>query len=379
MAGAEAMVGISDVRAGATAAGIELIERATERLAALDDFQLAARLDACFVLGMSLLLAERPRAAKGVFVRALMVARRPARATCWRRCRSGGRWACRPARPRGGCQRGRGGGGDRPHAGRRLPALLVAVDARLGPLGARRDGRLRRVAAECEQMAPSLDEDSLMIRTGRANIAALRSRRSRRPRSRRCLRPAPPAGADRHVLVDVAAAAAIRAALACGRDDDARRWADHLDAHAARLAIPAAVLALTARRAGAARRSRQRAAAAGARGGGLRGGRRASARRRRRAPGRGLRWPPTATATARRRSSTARRRRRRRRGRDPPADAAARELRRLEASPPRPAARPMAPAAAAPFGSSRRPCGRARDRRAGRPGPGQQAGRRDRS
>lgn len=240
VAGAEAMVGIADVRAGATAEGLELIERATERLSALDDVQLAARLDASFVLGMSLLLAERPRDAKGVFVRALMVARQT---------RQGHMLAPLSI----GRTMGLVGLLDLEAAAREAEeaeeiARMQGVDYQLyWSLWTRawvhwergETAACERVAAECEQMAPQLDEDSMMIRTGRTNIAALRS--PQEPEA--AIAAMVDAGGPLLERVDTSWSTwqllqLIRAALACGRDDDARRWAGHLDTHAARLGIP---------------------------------------------------------------------------------------------------------------------------------------------
>jgi DNA-binding CsgD family transcriptional regulator len=240
-AGAEAMAGLAAIRDGRCEEGAALLDCADARLSALDDEALGARLDAGFVVGMSDLLAERPRSARPTFVRALDIAR----AT-----RQGHMLAPLSI----GRSMGLVGLLDLDTAAREIEtaeeiARLQGVQYQLyWALWTRawihwergETSACERVAAECASMHLGLDEDSGQVRTGRATLAALRAESEPAVAIEQLLS----AGGAELELVDQSwltwlELQLVRACIAAQRLDDAERWTTHLRGVADRLGLPA--------------------------------------------------------------------------------------------------------------------------------------------
>jgi len=237
--GAEAMVAVAAARAGETEGGLALIRNAEVRFDALDDDALAARLDAAYVFGMSQLLLERPRAARPNFLRALAIARSSrqghmlAPLTIGRSMGLLGLLDLEPAA--------------RESEEAEEIARLQGVQYQLyWSLWVRawahwergETAAVDRVAAECARMADGLDEDSMVIRTGRCTMAALRAEQEPEAAIAAMVDAGGPLleNADQSwvtwLLVQL-----VRAALAAGRRDDAERWCARLDRQAETLGL----------------------------------------------------------------------------------------------------------------------------------------------
>jgi DNA-binding CsgD family transcriptional regulator len=242
LAAAEAMCGFSAVQLGEPDRGHALIDAAIERLAAVDDAAVAARLDDAFLISAACLLCERPDAGLPVATRAIAVARSTRQDRVLPMLASvrsmlyehhlqldeslhDAESATESARLLG-------------HEGLLQQALIT--QANIHWLRGER-AEAARFRAECVDVVSRLEPSTLTI-TALANAAAQFAEED----PERCIRDMTAAGGPLLERVDLSwgtwlLGVLVRAAITLGRIEDAERWAERIGERAALTLSPGTI------------------------------------------------------------------------------------------------------------------------------------------